>query len=93
MGTNMLFFCTWKDEDGRHYGITTKPKAFFNWPGCHLCDPKTAKVDAEETYYTMNLTTEDMIKLLNGEFLEVDLEGDLIWDYYRKVRENMRFLF
>ena len=92
MGT-IMFFCTWKDEDGRHYGVTNvNPKRYFSWYGVEECDPKSVKVDTEYCIGVLNLQHDDMIRLLNGEFIEVDLSRDA-WDWYLTVRKYMKFLF
>ena len=89
-----MYFCTWKDEDGRHYGVTNvNPKRYFSWPGCHLCDPKTVKVDSEEAYYLLDLTVENLCELLDGKFVEIELDGMDSWEWYLDVRKNMRYLY
>lgn len=92
LGANM-FFCTWKDEDGCHYGVTNvNPRRFFSWYRVEDCDPKSIQVDTEDCVNELDLQYDDMIRLLNGEFVEIDLSEDA-WDWYLHIRKDMRFLF
>lgn len=84
----MLYFCTWKDEDGHHYGVTNKhPKAYFNWKGVHLCDPRTIKVTAQQC--------RSLLKVHPNYDITCQLvEGDINdWDLFFKLKPKMRDLY
>lgn len=87
----MLFFCTWKDDDGHHYGVTNKsPKAYFNWPGCHLCGPKYVQINAEQAKQMLQQPEMTVAEALDRSFIEVDIED---WDMFFDIRPKMKYLY
>ena len=84
----MLHFCTWKDEDGRHYMVTRKnPKSYFNWKGCHLCYPKTTEVTVD----IVTSMVEAPREIQGIDYLEVDIKD---WDVYADVvHPKLHYLF
>lgn len=87
----MLFFCTWKDDDGRHYGVTNKnPKAYFNWPGCHLCDPKYVQINSEQAKQMLMQPEMSVVDALERSFIEVDIED---WEMFLSIRPKMQYLY
>lgn len=88
---NMLNFCTWKDEDGRHYGVTNKhPKAYFNWPGCHLCDPKYVRINAEQARQLFEQPNMTVTDALDRSFVEVEIAD---WEMFLNIRPKMTYLY
>lgn len=91
LSTNMLFFCTWKDDDGRHYGVTNKdPKAYFNWPGCYLCDPKYVQINAALAQEMLIEPSMSISEAFNASFIEVEIED---WEMYLQIRPKMKYLY
>jgi len=89
---SMLSFCTWKDEDGRHYGVTNKnPKAYFNWSGCHLCDPKSCNVTATQCDEMIESPAMSVVEALRLSFIEVEIKD---WDiYFDDVRPRLKSVY
>lgn len=90
-----MFFCTWKDEDGRHFGVSINhPSNYFCWNDWQDCCPKYVKVTSHEI--GMLVTIDSVTPLAWTELINDEvsmIEVDINWSYYiNEIRNKMRYL-
>lgn len=87
----MLTFCTWKDEDGNHYGVTNKhPKAYFKWHDCHLCNPKSCTISSRDCERMIVKPQLSVVEALKLGFIEVEIDD---WSMYFDIKPRLKSIF
>lgn len=95
MTQGQLFFSTWKDEDGRHFGVSIKhPSDYFCWNDWQDCQVKYVEVTSHEIGMLVaidSVTPLAWAELINDEVSIIEV--DINWSYYiNEIRNKMHYL-